>query len=115
MNANFWDSLQKIGKKYKIICSHILKGDSEEEKKENNTNILNTTESLKILIQSDFRFFYFQFLKFNFILSQPLTSGQLKKNFKNKIFPYYIFTLLTKKKRNTLYDYRFNRKKNKYF
>ena len=37
-------------------------------------------------------------MKFNFILAQPNTLGQLKKNFHNKIFPYYLFTLLTKKK-----------------
>ena len=98
LKATFWDSLQQIGKNHQIICSHILNEQSDEENKENNNKILNITESLKILVQSDLRFFYLQFLKFNFILSQPLTMGQLKKNFKNKIFPYYLFTLLSKKK-----------------
>lgn len=98
LEANFWDSLQQIGKNHQLICSHFLKEQSGEEKKENNTKILDITENLKTLVQSDLRFFYFQFLKFNFILSQPLTLGQLKKNFQNKIFPYYLFTLLTKKK-----------------
>ena len=98
LKATFWDSLQQIGKNHQIICSHILNEQSDEEKKENNNKILNITESLKILVQSDLRFFYLQFLKFNFILSQPLTMGQLKKNFKNRIFPYYLFTLLSKKK-----------------
>ena len=51
-----------------------------------------------MLVQTDIRHFYFQFLKFNFLLSQPLTMGQLKNNFLNKIFPYYIFNILTKKK-----------------
>jgi len=98
LKATFWNSLQQIGKNHQIICSHILSEQSEEGKKENNNKILNITESLKILVQSDLRFFYLQFLKFNFILSQPLTMGQLKKNFKNKIFPFYLFTLLSKKK-----------------
>ena len=98
LKATFWNSLQQIGKNHQIICSHILSDQSEEGKKENNNKILNITESLKILVQSDLRFFYLQFLKFNFILSQPMTMGQLKKNFKNKIFPYYLFTLLSKKK-----------------
>ena len=98
LKATFWDSLQQIGKNHQIICSHILNEQSDEENKENNNKILNITESLKILVQSDLRFFYLQFLKYNFILSQPLTMGQLKKNFKNKIFPYYLFTLLSKKK-----------------
>ena len=98
LKATFWNSLQQIGKNHQIICSHILSEQSEEGKQENNNKILNITESLKILVQSDLRFFYLQFLKYNFILSQPLTMGQLKKNFKNKIFPYYLFTLLSKKK-----------------
>ena len=98
LKATFWNSLQQIGKNHQIICSHILSDQSEEGKKENSNKILNITESLKILVQSDLRFFYLQFLKFNFILSQPLTMGQLKKNFKNKIFPFYLFTLLSKKK-----------------
>ena len=98
LKATFWNSLQQIGKNHQIICSHILSDQSEEGKQENNNKILNITESLKILVQSDLRFFYLQFLKFNFILSQPMTMGQLKKNFKNKIFPYYLFTLLSKKK-----------------
>ena len=98
LKATFWNSLQQIGKNHQIICSHILSEQSEEGKQENNNKILNITESLKILVQSDLRFFYLQFLKFNFILSQPLTMGQLKNNFKNKIFPFYLFTLLSKKK-----------------
>ena len=99
LKTNFWDSLQQIGKNHQIICNHILKELSEDDKKENNKDILKVTESLKILVQADFRYFYIEFLKFNFILSEPLTVGQLKKNFINKIFPYYLFTLLTKKKK----------------
>ena len=100
LRVNFWDSLQHIGKNHQIICSHILKNEPNEDNKKNDDNsyILNITGALKSLIQTDSRYFYFQFLKFNFILAQPNTLGQLKKNFHNKIFPYYLFTLLTKKK-----------------
>ena len=59
LKATFWDSLQQIGKNHQIICSHILNEQSDEENKENNNKILNITESLKILVQSDLRFFYF--------------------------------------------------------
>lgn len=98
LKANFWDSFQQIQTNHQILCSHILEEKSKENDNGENKEILNITESLKILVQSDIRHFYFQFLKFNFILAQPLTMGQLKKNYLNKIFPYYLFTILTKKK-----------------
>jgi len=98
LRANFWDSFQQIQTNHQILCSTILEEKSKENENDENKKILNITESLKMLVQNDIRHFYFQFLKFNFILSQPLTMGQLKKNFLNKIFPYYLFTILTKKK-----------------
>lgn len=98
LSATFWESLQLIGKKHQIVCSNILKAQSGENNSSENKDILNKTLALKTLIQSDMRYYYFEFLKYNFILSQPHTMGQIKKNFKNKIFPYYLFTLITKKK-----------------
>ena len=98
LKANFWDSLQQIQTNHQILCGYILEEQTKEDENNKHTEILKLTESLKMLVQTDIRHFYFQFLKFNFLLSQPLTMGQLKNNFLNKIFPYYIFNILTKKK-----------------
>ena len=56
------------------------------------------TESLKTLVQIDLRYFYLLYLKYSFFLSEPLTLNQLKTNFIKKVFPFYLFTLNTKKK-----------------
>lgn len=101
VQANFWDSLQKISQHHQIKCKYLMdemsKG-NEEENEQNEKAILWATESLKTIAQRDLRHYYLIYLMYNFCLSQPLTLNQLKKNFNNKIFPYYIFTLLVKKK-----------------
>ena len=66
--------------------------------KKNESKILTITESLKTIVQTDLRHYYFLYLKYNFCLCEPLTINQLKTNFKNKIFPYFLFTLIIKKK-----------------
>ena len=101
LNANFWDHLQKISTHHQIKCKYLLgemSKENEEENKKNESKILIITESLKTIVQIDLRHYYFLYLKNNFCLSEPLTLNQLKTNFKNKIFPYFLFTLLIKKK-----------------
>ena len=101
LQANFWDSLQKISKHHQVICKYLMQEMSkgnEEENKINEKRILTTTKSLKSLVEIDFRYYYLLYLKYTFFVSQPLTLNQLKTNFKNKIFPYYLFTILVKKK-----------------
>ena len=101
LHSNFWDPLQKISKHHQIKCKYLL-GDmhkeNEEENKKNESKILTITESLKTIVQTDLRHYYFLYLKYNFCLCEPLTINQLKTNFKNKIFPYFLFTLIIKKK-----------------
>ena len=101
LHSNFWDPLQKISKHHQIKCKYLL-GDmykeNEEDNKKNESKILTITESLKTIVQTDLRHYYFLYLKYNFCLCEPLTINQLKTNFKNKIFPYFLFTLIIKKK-----------------
>lgn len=101
LHTNFWDSLQNISKHHQVICKYLMQEMSkgnEEENKINEKKILTTTQSLKSLVETDFRYYYLLYLKYTFFVSQPLTLNQLKTNFKNKIFPYYLFTILVKKK-----------------
>jgi hypothetical protein len=92
--SNFWDSLNNISNHHQTICKYLL-----ENTPENYENIiLKVTESLKTIAQIDLRYFYILYLKYSFCLSEPLTLNQLKNNFKKKIFPFYLFTLITKKK-----------------
>jgi hypothetical protein len=101
LNAKFWDSDERISKLHQSKCKYLmeeLSTEDEEKKKKIEKTILSTTESLKVLVERDLKHYYLIFLKYSFCLSQPLTLRQLKDNFKNKIFPYYIFTLLSKKK-----------------
>ena len=101
LHANFFDSLQKISQNHQILCKYLLEDMSkndEEKTKINHAKILTITESLKTIVEIDLRNYYFLYLKFIFCLSQPLTMYQLRTNFKNKLFPYYLFTLLLRKK-----------------
>ena len=72
--------------------------EKENENKENESKILTITESLKTIVQIDLRHHYLFYLKYCFCLCEPLTINQLKTNFKNNVFPYFLFTLLVRKK-----------------
>ena len=101
LNANFWDTLTKISKHHQIACKYLIEEmskENEQENKKNESKILAITESLKTIAQIDLRNNYLFYLKYCFCLSEPMTMNQLKTNFKNNIFPYFIFTLLVKKK-----------------
>ena len=101
LNSNFWDSFEKISKHHQIECKYIIEEMSKEkenENKENESKILTITESLKTIVQIDLRHHYLFYLKYCFCLCEPLTINQLKTNFKNNVFPYFLFTLLVRKK-----------------
>ena len=101
LNANFWDTFTEISKHHQIACKYLIEEmskENEQENKENESKILAITESLKTIVQIDLRYNYLFYLKYCFCLSEPITMNQLKTNFKNNIFPYYIYTLLVKKK-----------------
>jgi hypothetical protein len=61
-----------------------------------------TSESLKesydFLINQEQRQNYLSFLKYYYFLSEPITLNQLKKNYFNKLFPFYLFTIKIKQK-----------------
>ena len=101
LHTNFWDSFEKISNHHQIECKYLMEEMSqgnEEKKKSNESKILTITESLKTIVQVDLRHYYILYLKYIFCLSEPLTMNQLKTNCKNKVFPYFLFTLLIKKK-----------------
>ena len=54
--------------------------------------------SYKLLTDPKKREEYLYFLKYYYILAEPLSLQQLKKNYYNKIFPYYIFTIKIKER-----------------
>ena len=108
LHVTFWDNYQKIGQIHHLIYAILMDKNSQSNKNENTeeegpsdetiAKILLITESLKALIEKETRFSYLLYLKYNFYLAQPLTLYQLKNNFKNKIFPYYLFSIITRKK-----------------
>ena len=108
LHVTFWDNYQKIGQIHHLIYAILMDQNSQLNKNKNTeeegpsdetiAKILLITESLKALIEKETRFSYLLYLKYNFYLAQPLTLYQLKNNFKNKIFPYYLFSIITRKK-----------------
>jgi hypothetical protein len=56
------------------------------------------TQSYKILNDVTERENYLSFLKYYYFLSEPISLQQLKKNYYNKIFPFYIFTIKIKER-----------------
>ena len=55
-------------------------------------------ESYSFLTNEEQRQNYLSFLKYYYFLSEPLTLNQLKRNFNNKLFPFYLFTIKIKEK-----------------
>lgn len=101
LHSNFYDSFEKISKHHQIICKYLLEELSKNEEDKSKiiqTKILEITKSLKSIVEIDLRYNYIFYLKLVFCLSQPLTTNQLRTNFHNKLFPYYLFTILSKKK-----------------
>ena len=108
LHVTFWDNCQKIGQNHHLIYAILMDSSLQSNKNKNIEEdspsdetigkILVITESLKALIEKDVRYNYLLYLKYNFYLAQPLTLYQLKNNFKNKIFPYYLFSIITHKR-----------------
>ena len=55
-------------------------------------------ESYDFLTKEEQRNNYLSFLKYYYFLSEPVSLNQLKKNYSNKLFPFYIFTIKIKEK-----------------
>ena len=100
LKVTFWDTKEKITKNYELLLKILQENDSKPLPERNNYGI--TIESLKktynLLTDPKERESYLSFLKYYYFLSEPISLPQLKKNYHNKIFPYYLFTIKIKEK-----------------
>lgn len=100
LQVTFWDSEEKIKQNYEALKK--LLEENNKKLKDQCLNLDITPESLKesynFLTKKEERENYLNFLKYYYFLSEPITLNQLKKNFSNKIFPFYIFTIKIKEK-----------------
>lgn len=100
LHVTFWDTKEKIKQNYDSLLKIVLENEakSPEERKNYLINQESLTTSYKILVGIKERENYLSFLKYYYFMSQPISLIQLKKNYCNKIFPYYIFTIKVKEK-----------------
>ena len=100
LQATFWDDNEKIKQNFEALNKLLEENNKRPGGERLNLDI--TPESLKesydFLTIKEFRENYLNFLKYYYILSEPITLNQLKKNYNNKIFPFYIFTIKIKEK-----------------
>ena len=97
LQSTFWDPPEQIKKNYEIISKNL-----EQNSLSKNNGMSLTQSSLKdsyeLLTDPKKRQNYLTFLKYYYFLSEPISLQQLKKNYHNKIFPYYIFTIKIKER-----------------
>ena len=100
LQSTFWDSKEKIKQNYDNLNKIIE--ENNKKPKEKQQKIFMTSESLKesynFLTKEEERENYLSFLKYYYFLSEPLSLSQLKKNYNNILFPYYLFTIKIKEK-----------------
>ena len=100
LQSTFWDSQEKIKQKYDALNQLLEENNKkpEDEKKDYQMTVESLKLSYDILTKDEQRESYLSFLKYYYFLSEPFTLNQLKKNYNNKIFPFYIFTIRIKEK-----------------
>lgn len=100
LQLTYWDNNETITKHYEALLK-ILQEKKPKFQEDEITNPI-TPEllkmSYKLLTDPKKREEYLYFLKYYYILAEPLSLQQLKKNYYNKIFPYYIFTIKIKER-----------------
>ena len=100
LQVTYWDNNETITKHYEALLK-ILQEKKPKFQEDEITNPI-TPEllkmSYKLLTDPKKREEYLYFLKYYYILAEPLSLQQLKKNYYNKIFPYYIFTIKIKER-----------------
>ena len=100
LQSTFWDSPEKIKQNYDSLMKVLEDNNKKPPNERKNFSI--TVESLKesysFLTNEEQRQNYLSFLRYYYFLSEPLTLGQLKRNFNNKLFPFYLFTIKIKEK-----------------
>jgi hypothetical protein len=109
LNLNFWSKDQQIAQNYSIRHSKVMKLIEDANISKTSTEDflsklqklksqkLNLEKSYHILLNSNIRDKYLNFLFINFITSQPNSLEKLKSNFHYITFPYFIFILDNKK------------------
>ena len=104
LKVTFWDTKETITKNYESLQKILEENESKppEEKKNYGMTQESLALSYKILTDPEERENYLNFLKNYYFLSEPTTLQQLKKNYHNKIFPYYIFTIKMKEKQQQI-------------
>lgn len=100
LQSTFWDTTEKIKQNYDSLTKILEENNKKPEAERKNFGITQESlnESYTFLTQEEERKNYLSFLKYYYFLSEPLTLNQLKKNYNNKIFPFYIFTIKIKEK-----------------
>ena len=101
LQVTFWDTNETISKHYEALLKTLKEKNSkyqEGKKKKNQITPELLTLSYKLLIDPKQREDYLTFLKQYYILAEPLSLQQLKNNYYNNIFPFYISTIKIKEK-----------------
>lgn len=86
LHSNFWNGDNIITKNY------------NELKAKSSSNQETIKQAYKILGDQQLKEDYLTFLFYNYILSQPFSFNQLRTHFNQKIFPFYLFSVLKKGK-----------------
>ena len=105
LKVTFWDTKETIQKNYESLHKILQENESKPKNERKDYKITEDTlkQSYIILTAQQKREEYLSFLKYYYFLSQPISLKQLKKNYHNKIFPYYMFTIKIKE-RNQICD-----------
>ena len=100
LQATFWDTKETISKNYEFLMKILEENNSKPQNEQQNYGMTpeSLTQSYKILNDVTERENYLSFLKYYYFLSEPISLQQLKKNYYNKIFPFYIFTIKIKER-----------------
>lgn len=100
LQATFWDTKETISKNYESLMKILEENNSKPQNDQQNYGMTpeSLTQSYKILNDVTERENYLSFLKYYYFLSEPISLQQLKKNYYNKIFPFYIFTIKIKER-----------------
>jgi hypothetical protein len=89
LRISFWDNQETEEKNYNAL--------QKIEPYISNENLMSDLNiSHKIMTDKSLRNSYKNFLFVNYILSQPFSLAQLEHYFHNKIFPFYLFTIIDK-------------------
>ena len=100
LQVTFWDTKETIEKNYTSILK-ILKENNikpQKERKDYGITVELLEKSYKILTDPNEREHYLSFLKYYYFLAEPISLQQLKNNYNNKIFPFYLFSIKIKER-----------------